>query len=56
MRLELTTSAVTGRRSNQLSHWAILGFAPSKPHMKQITTLRHQTAPDLRLLVNSSTY
>ena len=24
MRLELTTSAVTGRRSNQLSHWAIL--------------------------------
>ena len=38
MRLELTTSAVTGRRSNQLSHWAILGFAPSKPHMKQITT------------------
>ena len=23
MRLELTTSAVTGRRSNQLSHWAI---------------------------------
>ena len=24
MRLELTTSAVTGRRFNQLSHWAIL--------------------------------
>ena len=24
MRLELTTSAVTGRRSNQLSHWAII--------------------------------
>ena len=24
MRLELTTSAVTGRRSNQLSHWALL--------------------------------
>ena len=23
-RLELSTSAVTGRRSNQLSHWAIL--------------------------------
>ena len=23
MRLELTTSAVTGRRSNQLSHWAL---------------------------------
>ena len=25
MRLELTTSAVTGRRSNQLSYWAIGG-------------------------------
>ena len=25
-RLELSTSAVTGRRSNQLSHWAILQF------------------------------
>ena len=25
-RLELSTSAVTGRRSNQLSHWAILGM------------------------------
>ena len=24
-RLELSTSAVTGRRSNQLSHWALLG-------------------------------
>ena len=24
-RLELSTSAVTGRRSNQLSHWAIHG-------------------------------
>ena len=23
-RLELSTSAVTGRRSNQLSHWALL--------------------------------
>ena len=23
-RLELSTSAVTGRRSNQLSHWAIM--------------------------------
>ena len=34
MRLELTTSAVTGRRSNQLSHWAILKMfsAPSKLH------------------------
>ena len=31
-RLELSTSAVTGRRSNQLSHWAIKGFAPSKLH------------------------
>ena len=27
-RLELSTSAVTGRRSNQLSHWAILRFVP----------------------------
>ena len=26
MRLELTTSAVTGRRSNQLSHWATLFY------------------------------
>ena len=25
-RLELSTSAVTGRRSNQLSHWAIQPF------------------------------
>ena len=35
-RLELSTSAVTGRRSNQLSHWAILqfseGYVPSKLH------------------------
>ena len=34
MRLELTTSAVTGRRSNQLSHWAFfLKDIPSKPHI-----------------------
>ena len=29
MRLELTTSAVTGRRSNQLSHWALLYYIRS---------------------------
>ena len=27
MRLELTTSAVTGRRSNQLSHWALFSYS-----------------------------
>ena len=31
-RLELSTSAVTGRRSNQLSHRAKQRFAPSKLH------------------------
>ena len=31
-RLELSTSAVTGRRSNQLSHWAISWtFGDSNP-------------------------
>ena len=30
--LEPVTSAVTGRRSNQLSHWAIKGIVPSKLH------------------------
>ena len=33
MRLELTTSAVTGRRSNQLSHWAIEGCIFKTAHM-----------------------
>ena len=33
MRLELTTSAVTGRRSNQLSHWAIEGCTFKTAHM-----------------------
>ena len=34
-RLELSTSAVTGRRSNQLSHRAIKGiYIPSKPHIE----------------------
>ena len=31
-RLELSTSAVTGRRSNQLSHWAT--YVPSKQHTR----------------------
>lgn len=36
MRLELTTSAVTGRRSNQLSHWALMKVIPSKLHTLSI--------------------
>ena len=32
MRLELTTSAVTGRRSNQLSHWALFSVYILKKH------------------------
>ena len=37
-RLELSTSAVTGRRSNQLSHWAIFccTYVPSKLHTRNI--------------------
>ena len=37
-RLELSTSAVTGRRSNQLSHWAIFccAYVPSKLHTRNI--------------------
>ena len=31
--LEPMTSAVTGRRSNQLSHWAFFEDTPSKPHI-----------------------
>ena len=39
-RLELSTSAVTGRRSNQLSHWAIFccTYAPSKLHIRNFLT------------------
>ena len=40
-RLELSTSAVTGRRSNQLSHWAIK-IVPSKLHTEIIQqTCKH---------------
>ena len=36
-RLELSTSAVTGRRSNQLSHWALFRrYIPSKLHTRNI--------------------
>ena len=39
--LEPTTFAVTGRRSNQLSHWAIMKIfiVPSKPNSKMIHTV-----------------
>ena len=38
-RLELSTSAVTGRRSNKLSHWAIFccTYVPSKLHTRNIS-------------------
>ena len=40
MGFEPTTSAVTGRRSNQLSHRAIQVFnIPSKPHIEIIFTV-----------------
>ena len=49
MRLELTTSAVTGRRSNQLSHWAkpFLRLAPSRPHRISLIP-SHQDLPACR--------
>ena len=42
-RLELSTSAVTGRRSNQLSHWAILKVCTFKTTYTKLQTfqLRH---------------
>ena len=56
-RLELSTSAVTGRRSNQLSHWAILQFlesyAPSKLHTVKTNTIIHLP---ITALVMPSTY
>ena len=64
-RLELSTSAVTGRRSNQLSHWAILqfseGYVPSKLHTVK-TNIIIQTyhcfgyALDLLVTVSSMCY
>ena len=64
-RLELSTSAVTGRRSNQLSHWAILqfseGYVPSKLHTAK-TNIIIQTyhcfgyALDLLVTVSSMCY
>ena len=64
-RLELSTSAVTGRRSNQLSHWAILQFSesyvPSKLHTVK-TNIIIQTyhcfgyALDLLVTVSSMCY
>ena len=43
-RLELSTSAVTGRRSNQLSHWAI--YIPSKLHTRNYSS-RFNLSPAL---------
>ena len=44
MRLELTTSAVTGRRSNQLSHWAIL-LSGLRPQNHIISNLNNLLCP-----------
>ena len=45
--LEPTTFAVTGRRSNQLSHWAFSkGYIPSKPHTLNIYTSYHTFFPN----------
>ena len=65
MGFEPTTSAVTGRRSNQLSHWAILQFlesyVPSKLHTVK-TNIIIQTyhcfgyALDLLVTVSSMCY
>ena len=48
MRLELTTSAVTGRRSNQLSHWAFSRVCTLKTTLN--TKILTPTPPVLRTL------
>ena len=51
MGFEPTTSAVTGRRSNQLSHQAkSLITVPPKPHTK---TLKYQSSDNHIILVNN---
>ena len=57
-RLELSTSAVTGRRSNQLSHWAILQFFKILIYLENYIQLKTNTIIHLPItaLVMPSTY
>ena len=51
MGFEPTTSAVTGRRSNQLSHRAIQVFnIPSKPHTENLSIRYNNLQPRLSLI------
>ena len=43
--LEPTTFAVTGRRSNQLSHWALKVNIPSKPNIEISSSNQHLPFP-----------